>query len=586
MKLGVPELRRGGFSLIDLMLAIGITALLFGGIFMVFFSIVDTSVNYELRRAAASILAQQVELTRNLPYAQVGVVGGIPSGVLDQYKPISWDGTQFTLAASVRNIDDPFDGSVTSTPADSAPADYKLVEFTVSCVTCAHFTPVTIVTTVAPPGLETASLNGSLFIGVFDANGNPVSGASVHVVNASTSPLIDFTDITNSAGQLQLVDVPTSTQQYAISVTKAGYSAEQTFPLGAAGNPNPVKTHATVASQTVTQLSFAIDRLAPVSLVSSDVRCQAYPSEPFSLVGSKLVGTSPDVLKYSVTGDTGASGNSTLQLEWDTYSFTYTGTKAFVGTTPVAPLAVAPSSTVSFHIVLDTKQTPSLRVTTRDSASGQLINADIVVSGPSYSESVNTGSANYAESSWVGGRYVSAANIDAGADIELTPSGGTYSTSTVGILESNTIDLGGSPASLRGLSWLPQTQPGGVGADPVRFQVAVSDIDGGWTYLGPDGTSSSYFTSPAATLPNGLQGKRYLRYKVFLKTDATNVTPSVTSVSFEFSGPCVPQGQRLFQGFPAGTYTVEGSAPGYAAGSTTISVGSGTQSVILELTQQ
>ena len=581
-----PELRREGFSLIDLMLAIGITALLFGGIFMVFFSIVDTSVNYELRRAAASILAQQVELTRNLPYAQVGVVGGIPSGVLEQYKPVSWDGTQFTLAASVRNIDDPFDGTVTSTPADSAPADYKLVEFTVSCVTCAHFTPVTIVTTVAPPGLETASLNGSLFIGVFDANGSPVANANVHVVNASTSPLIDFTDVTNSAGQLQLVDVPTSTQRYAITVTKAGYSSEQTYPLGAAGNPNPTKTHATVASQTVTQLSFAIDRLAPVSIISSDVRCQVYPSEPFSLAGSKLIGTSPDVLKYSVTGDTGVSGNSTLQLEWDSYSFNYTGTKAFVGTSPVAPLSVAPSSTIDFHVTLAANQTPSLRVTTRDSASGQLVNADVVVSGPSYSASVNTGSAEYTESNWSGGRYVSATNISAGADVELAGSPGTYSTSSVGILESNTIDLGGVSASLHGLSWLPQSQPGGTGTDPVKYQIAVSDIDGSWNYLGPDGTSSSYFTAPATTLPGALQNKRYLRYKVFLKTDSSSVTPSVSSVSFEFSGPCVPQGQRLFQSLPTGSYTVSGSAPGYTSGSTTISVGSGTQSVILELTQQ
>jgi hypothetical protein len=97
-------------------------------------------------------------------------------------------------------------------------------------------------------------------------------------------------------------------------------------------------------------------------------------------------------------------------------------------------------------------------VTTRDSASGQLVNADVVVSGPSYSASVNTGSAEYTESNWSGGRYVSATNISAGADVELAGSPGTYSTSSVGILESNTIDLGGVSASLHGLSWWPELE--------------------------------------------------------------------------------------------------------------------------------
>lgn len=566
---------RRGFSLIDLILAIGIIATLFGGIFLVYFSIVDTAVNFELRRAAASILSERVELVRGLAYEQVGTVGGIPTGVLQPSEQVDWDGRLFVLSSAVRNIDDPFDGTVTSTPSDTAPADYKLVSFDITCPTCARFTPVSITTTVAPRGLESASQNGSLFISVFDADGLPVAGADVHIVNTSTTPSINFTDITDTNGVLQLVDVPTSTQSYAVTVTKAGYSTDRTYPLGDSANPNPMKVHATVGSQAVTELSFAIDGLATVPVYTRDARCQVIPDESFSVTGNKLIGTSPDVLKFTTTTTSGTSGITTLALEWDTYTFSYTGARDLAGTVPYQPVTIAPSSTQPFSFILAPATPRSLLVTLLDRATGAPLTGEVTLTGPA-SVAGRTSVAAYSDTSW--SSTTVSQEVVLGSDLTRAPAGGPYATSTDGWVESGTIDLGGTPSGPLSLSW-DATTPSGTS---VRFQVAGSDTGNGWTYLGPDGTSATFFTNPS-DLPNELTNKRFVRYKVWLTTTDANTTPTLSAVTILFTGPCVPPGQRLFQGLSAGTYTVTATVGGYQPSSVDVSVSSPWQESILML---
>ena len=93
-------------------------------------------------------------------------------------------------------------------------------------------------TYVAPKNLETTSHNGNLFVQVLNASGIPISGATVHVTNSSVNPSIDLTDITNSSGMLQLVDIATSSAGYHITVSKTGYSSDQTYPPGNPANPS------------------------------------------------------------------------------------------------------------------------------------------------------------------------------------------------------------------------------------------------------------------------------------------------------------------------------------------------------------
>ncbi|RMD60565.1 hypothetical protein D6833_09475, partial [Candidatus Parcubacteria bacterium] len=110
-----------------MLIAIALIALIFWSIYLTYASILDTIGNTSVRRAAVSVLNNEIETIRNLPYESVGTVGGVPSGILAQEKQVTVGDVTFTVTTTVRNIDDPFDGTLGGTPNDTAPADYKLV---------------------------------------------------------------------------------------------------------------------------------------------------------------------------------------------------------------------------------------------------------------------------------------------------------------------------------------------------------------------------------------------------------------------------------------------------------------------------
>jgi hypothetical protein len=157
-----------------------------------------------------------VETVRNMRYEDVGTVGGVPAGKIPQVQNVTVGSVTYALHTYVRNIDDPFDGTLGGTPNDTAPADYKMVEFQVTCDACTRYNLIRMSTYVAPKNLESTSKRGNLFIRVFDAGGHAISGATVHVSNSTVTPLIDLTDITNVDGMLQLVDTATSSAGYRI----------------------------------------------------------------------------------------------------------------------------------------------------------------------------------------------------------------------------------------------------------------------------------------------------------------------------------------------------------------------------------
>ncbi len=577
---------RRGTSLIDLLISIAIIAVLFGGIYLIYFSLITAISNISVRAAASGAVQAEIETVRNLPYASVGTVGGVPSGVIPPTQTVSYGNYSFVLQTTVRNIDDPFDGTVNGTPADTAPADYKLVEITATCPICNGPVALTITTTVAPKSLESASDNGSLFVYALDANGNPVSGAAVHVVNASATPSIDLTDTTNGAGVLQLVGVPTSTQSYQVTVTKSGYSTDQTYAAGSLGASTPAKPNATVAAQTVTSITFSIDVLSTLAVSSVNNRCAPVANEPFFMQGTKLIGTNPDVLKFSTSSATGASGTITFQnIEWDTYALALADAGENVaGTIPLSPLIVNPSSTATFMFVLQPAANPSLLAATVDSATGaEIPGAAITASKTGFSKTLIAGHAFYAETDWSGGQYASqSGGIDVSSPGKLAlllNASGTYDVGTNDWLISNTIDLGGTSTTLYTVAWNPVNQPAQTS---LQFQIAGNSDNATWNFIGPDGTGATFFAA-SSSLPASLSGNRYVRYKAYLSTQDQNATPELDDVTVEFSGSCVPQSQALFTGLPQGSYTVNTSALNYEDGSTTVSVGSGPQSVSIPM---
>ncbi len=144
---------RNGTSLIDLIISIAIIAALFGGIYLVYFSIITSVGNINLRAAASSAIASEIETIRNIPYDSVGTVGGVPAGVISSTQTVAFGNYTFTLQTVVRNIDDPFDGVLGGSPNDTTPADYKLVSIEATCPLCDTAFDEVITTTIAPKNL-------------------------------------------------------------------------------------------------------------------------------------------------------------------------------------------------------------------------------------------------------------------------------------------------------------------------------------------------------------------------------------------------------------------------------------------------
>jgi hypothetical protein len=575
---------RRATSLIDLVISIGIIAVLFGGIYLVYFSILTAINNIDVRAAATTVIGQELETIRNLPYDSVGTVGGIPAGVIPQTQTAVSENYSFSLQTTVRNIDDPFDGTLGGTPNDTAPADYKLVSVDATCPLCNAPIDVEITTTVAPKNLESATQNGSLFLYAIDANGNGVSGATVNVVDASVTPSINLTDTTNASGVLELVGVPTSTQSYAVTVTKDGYSTDQT---------NAAKPKLTVVAQTVTAATFAIDRVSQLTVYTSNNRCVPVGSESFSIQGTKLISTSPVVYKFSTSSATNASGTATLQnIEWDTYSLNLNdAAKDLAGTIPLDPIAIVPGSTVSLRFISQPVANPALLVNVIDGTTGAGIsNANVTISKAGFSSTLLTDHATLTQTDWSGSGEAGYANQSGGIDAVSKPgaltlftnTSGTYATGTLDWLISNTFDLGGASSTLRSISWDPVAQPAQTGANSIEFQVAANNDNATWNFIGPDGTSNTFF-SASGTLPASLVGDRYLRYQVHMTTADPNYTSELDDVSFDFAADCVPPAQVLFTSLPQGTYTVDVTAQNYSENSTTVSVGAGFQSSTLLL---
>ncbi|MBI2625733.1 carboxypeptidase regulatory-like domain-containing protein, partial [Candidatus Parcubacteria bacterium] len=351
--------RRGaGISLIGIVIAVGIFVFFSAGIYGAYVLMIRLNAQNRATVVGLQLAQEKLELVRNLPFVDIGVVGGVPAGVLQQTEEVSRDGINFTMATTVRNVDDPFDGdfgdTVPGKPRDLAPADYKRVEIRIRCVVCPADPPILLTTNAVPKGLEGASANGALFITVFDANGQAVQQATVRVQNPDVSPPIDFTDTTDNAGKLQLIDIPPSVERYAITATKSGYSPDFTLPPGAPDNPNPAKPHATVAAQTITEISFAIDRVSTVNLATANQLCQAVGAVGVHLEGAKVIGQNPAVLKTVIDTTTAANGRRTLtDLEWDSYSVNVTSAGYDIaGTIPLLPLNLLPNSSQNVTLVL------------------------------------------------------------------------------------------------------------------------------------------------------------------------------------------------------------------------------------------
>ena len=265
-KMQKPKLLHGltfrdsrGITLIDALVGTALMLLVFVGIAGVFQVSLDVVINSKIRAGAIALLNERMEYLRSLSYTQIGVEGGIPSGIVPQVETVSWNGVNYIRRTSVLYSDDPGDG-LGEADENGIIADYKTIRVEVSWDSRQGERSITLAGRVSPSGIETAVPGGILTMYVVNAGATAVPDARLDIINTETSPAINIRTYTNSEGVVSFIGAPAASN-YQVTVSRPGYSSAQTYPV-TVENPNPNPRHLTVVDNQTTSATFAIDFLA------------------------------------------------------------------------------------------------------------------------------------------------------------------------------------------------------------------------------------------------------------------------------------------------------------------------------------
>lgn len=601
--------RRTGFTLVEILMTLAIFAILTLAILGIAQQISKVQSLSTHKSTAAAIASEQIEIVRNMAFDQVGTDLTFPVGVLPSSQYIVRNGTRYTVSFVIEYVDDPADGTA---PTDTVPADYKLVEVHVCWDSSSCAKPVQLTTVSVPKTLEYAANAGALFVSVINANGQPVSNATVHV--SSASPAVNVFSQTDVTGQVQLLNLPAASNSYHVVVTKSGYSTDQTVaPSG--GNPNPTHPDTSVVTSQVTNLTLAIDHVSTLLVKTLDqTSCSGFGSVQVHIQGQRLIGTNPDVPAYDNTFTSDANGQFLVSnLPWDNYSLTVASSSLDVaGITPPDTIQVNAGSAITGTIVLAAHQSTTARIIVRDSGThAPIANAQVTLSNSDdFSSTLTTDQGILEQTTWDGGagqstygsmdKYAAASSaIDSSIPnvltIGTTDSSGSapedFTTTIHQDSASTTADWSTSPAQLS----LP--------ADPILPGQYSSSAQGQSLTLNTNTGKISDVTLIASSQLNG-QSVQYavaadgatfetvtpglphvfsvtgsdLRWRVTLSTNDLAVTPHVTGLSLSYTQLLRPvvDGNLTSSTFDSGdstNYNIlswEPLAPPPSAGSTAV----------------
>jgi type II secretory pathway pseudopilin PulG len=575
-----PTRRRlAGFTLIEVVAGIGVLAILLVGILGVY-TVLTRAVKINREKIElVTLVDSYLEIARNLPYDKIGTVNGNPHGNLpDLTNPVTkvLESDSYKIYYEVTYIDDPSDGTILA-GTDSAPNDYKQVKVFAESLTTGKLT--TFVTTMVPKGPEGMGNSGALFIKVFNAEGQPVEGASIHIENTALTPNLVLDRTSDASGQWVEVGLPPSVTSYHIVVTKQGYSTDQTYPI-TPSNPNPVKPDATIIAGQITQISFSIDQLSTLTVKTLSPTCQNLSGVGVNVRGDKLIGTNPDIYKFNNSYSSSAGQIVVNDIEWDTYTPTLLNGQNYTlyGTSPVQNITLLPGTSQVFSLILGPFSVNSLRVIVKDAATGTPLEGALVHlrKGGSVPQDYygTTGGSVWVQQDWTDGPgqsdfinpeayYSDNGNIDINSvptGVRLVKISGRYV--TPGVLESSTFDTGTSATHYLNLTWEPTSQSSGT---TLKFQIATNNDKTTWNFVGPDGTVNTYYTVSGTSINALHNGDRYVRYRVYESTTDDKHTPILTSVAVNYVSGCFTPGQTAFPDLTAGNnYDLFVSLSGYA----------------------
>lgn len=261
-----------GFTLVEMVIGLTVLAIVALSFMALFTSLVNSAVVAKQKAVASALATNQMEYLKALPYDSLAVAGGsiIATNPLPASKTQKVNGITYTIKTAIGYVDDAYDGCgsypnptlkqiycrnyppPSGSPAtDTNPQDYKIAN--VSVYNQSNNKLAGVDSEISARVAETASTTGALFVSVIDSNSNPVSGATVNVVNASTGP-VNVSDNTDSNGIAIFYGLPpdTTNYHYVITASATGYSSLTT--ISPSGSLQPTYSSQKVFAQ---QSSYA-----------------------------------------------------------------------------------------------------------------------------------------------------------------------------------------------------------------------------------------------------------------------------------------------------------------------------------------
>jgi Tfp pilus assembly protein PilE len=298
-----------GFSLVDVVVGVALMLVLFLSLFGVLKASLVLSSISKAKSAATELANTQMEYLHGLAYDSVGTVGGIPSGVALQNATTSLDGVTYTIHTYVEYTDSPADGTGAS-DTNGVTTDYKTGKVSVSYTLYGLTNSVSLVSNFVPTGIEATTGGGTISIHVVNKDNVGVGDAIVQIINASTSPSINFSTFSDTSGYVMVGGAATSSQ-YQIYVSRAGYSSAQTY-ARAGQNANPTPGYLTISQNQTTSSTFAIDLLSSLILSVWSPAVTSTFSDTFASAANLVSETSTQVAGGALTLASEALSGSAL----------------------------------------------------------------------------------------------------------------------------------------------------------------------------------------------------------------------------------------------------------------------------------
>lgn len=372
MKQNGKTYRQSGSTLIEVILSLSVLTVVILAVISAFVFNMQAIAATKARSIGMALANQKIEDLRNLPYDSLATQFGpiYPPGTILDDENVTVSGIKMRVHIDIDFVDDPYDGNYAGTiagkPKDLYPYDYKKVTVTIyGRVDGKKYASIS--TNVAGKVAETASNTGIITVKVVDANGLPVPDATVHITNVNPNPDVDITTSTDSQGFVLIPKMPPdSNKGYHITVSKAGFSSDQTYPVSAQ-LPVPAHPDFSLQAQQTAPNTFVIDQLASLTVKIQDINGNPLAGASLTITGQKTLNdpsSTPIVYKNVMSGTTDSNGQiSFSSIEWDSYTFSISG-KTILISSPYAPLSLIPNGNQTATLTVDTSPTSKPTIST------------------------------------------------------------------------------------------------------------------------------------------------------------------------------------------------------------------------------